>query len=349
VLRYRIRVNAPSSARVLGLLVALVAAASSCGGEETPPPAGTTPPAATTPGTSSGDPAPPPATTGTTAPVTPGPAAPTCTGREKLAGDLEWTINERAVHVHVPAAYDPTKGVPVVLDFHGYSSNGTQQASYAGMIAKSDAAGFVAVHAEGTGIVRGWNAGACCGTAASSGTKDVELVGAIIDELAKKLCLDDKRVFSTGLSNGGFLSHRLACEMSSRIAAIAPVAGVLGIPTCTPARAVPVMQFHGTSDTLVPYAGNATYPSVPDTIAKWATLNECKDAAHETFKKDDVQCMTQSQCKGSSEVTLCTVTGGGHTWPGSSTDVSALGLGTTTQAINATDAMWEFFKKHPMP
>ncbi len=282
----------------------------------------------------------------------PPPAPPTCQGKEKLAGDLDWTIKsggiDRTVHVHVPASYDPNLGVPVVLDFHGYSSSGTQQAQYSGMNAKSDGAGFVAVHADGTGALRSWNAGACCGTAASDKIDDVAFVSSLLDELTKKLCVDDKRVFATGLSNGGFLSHRLACELSGRIAAIAPVAGVMGVSTCNPTRAVPVMHFHGTSDPLVPYNGNNTgYPSVADTIAQWASRNKCTDTAQTMFQKDDVTCKTQSQCAAGSEVTLCTVDGGGHTWPGSS--IPVVGLGKTTQAIHATDAMWTFFQKHPMP
>ncbi|MBX3208200.1 MAG: hypothetical protein KF764_24345 [Labilithrix sp.] len=340
--------------RRIGILVLsmLGATAWSCGSDEPAPQASAAAPADTTPGPSDGDTTPPSQDAGgTDAADASGPAAPSCQGKEKLSGDADWTISERTVHVHVPASYDPTKGVAVVLDFHGYTSNGTQQATYAGMNAKSDSAGFVAVHPEGSGLAKSWNAGACCGTAASTDVKDVAFVEAILDELATKLCVDPKRVFATGLSNGGFLSHRLACELSGRIAAIAPVAGVMGVSTCTPTRPVPVMQFHGTSDTLVPYNGNAAigYPPVAQTIAGWATRNGCTDTATESFKKDDVRCMTQKQCNAGAEVTLCTVDGGGHTWPGSSTSLGIPGLGKTTQAINATDAMWDFFVKHPMP
>lgn len=327
-----------------------------CGGDTTPESAsssGGSGGASSSGAASSGEtPSPNPSGTSSNAPPPAPPSSVTCTGKEKLAGDLEWTLKptdmDRKVKVHVPTSYDPSKGTSVVLNFHGLSGSANQQATYAGMIAKSDSAGFVAVHAEGIGFVQSWNAGTCCGTAAQQGTKDVEFVAAILDELDKKVCVDKKRIFSTGLSNGGFLSHRLACELSDRIAAIAPVAGVVGVPTCNPKRAIPVMQFHGTQDTLVPFNGNPTYPAVPETMAKWAERNKCTDQPRETFKKDDVTCTTQSACEAGAEVTLCKVEGGGHTWPGA-TDAAGGFLGKTTKAIVATDAMWDFFQKHPMP
>jgi polyhydroxybutyrate depolymerase len=334
--------------------ITIIASAAACGGEDATPTPPSNAPAENTPGaSSSGGPT---ESSGTPVdPSKPNPTSPTpatCQGREKLSGDLDWTLKpsgtDRTVHVHIPPSYDPTKAVPIVLDFHGYTSNPSQQAGFAGMIAKSDAAGFVAVHAEGTGSLKSWNAGACCGTAATDKTEDVAFVNAILDQLVKKLCVDEKRIFSTGLSNGGFLSYRLACEMSGRIAAIAPVAAVMGIPTCTPTRPVPIMHFHGTSDQLVPYNGNNNgYPSVAVTTSKWAERNGCTDKPRETFKKDDVTCMTQDKCNAGAEITVCTVDGGGHTWPGSKAVM--IGLGKITQAINATDAMWDFFQKHPMP
>jgi polyhydroxybutyrate depolymerase len=252
----------------------------------------------------------------------------------------------RTVHVHVPSSYDASKPTPVVLDFHGYLSNGPQQDGFAAMSAKAESAGFIAVHPDGTGS--SWNAGSCCGDAQAKNVDDVGYVGEILSQLEETACVDDKRVFSTGLSNGGFLSYRLACEMSDRIAAIAPVAGVLGVPTCAPERAVPIMHFHGTSDPLVPYGGNAALgsPSVADTIAKWVALDGCGATPKTTYAKGDVTCQTYDGCAGGAEVVLCTVEGGGHTWPGGSVPSF---LGKTTTDIVATDAMWEFFQKHALP
>jgi polyhydroxybutyrate depolymerase len=210
---------------------------------------------------------------------------------------------------------------------------------------KSDAAGFIAVHPLGTGSSKSWNGGACCGEAASKPVDDVQFVRDLLDEVATRICVDDKRVFATGMSNGGFLSHRLACELSDRIAAIAPVAGVLGVKTCSPKRAVPVMHFHGTADSLVPYAGNADFPSVEEMMAAWAARDGCASTPATSFEKGDTKCRTWSGCATGSLVTLCTVDGGGHTWPGG----LPIPTGKTTTAISATDAMWTFFVDHPMP
>ncbi|HSO32797.1 MAG TPA: PHB depolymerase family esterase [Labilithrix sp.] len=306
------------------------------GGSTTPPP-GENPPAAT--------PTTPPGTTPTT------PGVP-CSGKEALSGDLDWKLTaagkERVVHVHVPKGYDRAKATPVVLNFHGLGSNADQQILLSGMNDKADQATFVAVHPEGTGVSQSWNAGACCGTAASDAIDDVGFVSKIIDELQSKLCVDARRVFATGMSNGAFLSHRLACELSNRVAAVAPVAGVLGIPTCNPTRPMSVFQFHGTLDGLVPYDGNPTmgFPSVMQTLSSWAGRSGCSTTPRETSKKGEVTCVTFDGCKGGAEVNLCTATGGGHTWPGG---VPVPSLGHTTTDINATDTMWDFFVKHPLP
>lgn len=271
-----------------------------------------------------------------------------------MSGDHEWTIDaggrQRIVHVHVPPSYDPARGIPLVLDFHGFTSNATQQNLLAGMTEKADFAGFVALHAEGIGGSTGqsWNAGACCGEAMTRAIDDVAFVSKILDEAEARLCVDKHRVYATGMSNGGFLSHRLACELSNRVAAVAPVAGVLGVSACTPARAMSVFQFHGTLDGLVPYLGNPVqgFPSVATTMEGWATRSGCGSHARETFQKGDVRCVTYDGCAGGAEVSLCTVTGGGHTWPGG---IPVPALGHTTTAIRATDAMWDFFVRHPMP
>src|SRR5258706_4293500 len=201
------------------------------------------------------------------------PSNPCNTGPSPL--DSTWMVHgmpdDRAVDVDVPASYDGKTRTPLVLNFHGYTSNSGQEALLSLMNAKSDAAGFIVAYPNG--VASSWNAGACCGTAAQNMVDDVGFVRQLIDVISAQLCIDPKRVFSTGMSNGGFLSHRLGCELSDRIAAIAPVAGVLGVAACAPPRHVPVMGFHGTSDTLVPYGGRTSFgfPSVPETHFGWGT------------------------------------------------------------------------------
>jgi polyhydroxybutyrate depolymerase len=243
----------------------------------------------------------------------------------------------RQYHVHVPPGYDGSP-LPLVLDFHGLTSNAEQEADYSNLRDKADAAGFVVIHATGVGA--SWNAGDCCGTAASSGVDDVGFVEAMLDEVTARLCIDEKRIYSTGLSNGGHISHRLACELSHRIAAVAPVAGRLALADCQPSRPVPVMAFHGTDDAIVAYGFGAS------SAERWGQLDGCSGDPVETFRNGDSHCATWQTCGGGAEVTMCTVDGGGHTWPGG--DVP-FWLGATTQDLVATDAMWEFFGRHALP
>jgi len=278
--------------------------------------------------------------------------AATCTGKAAQPLDATWELTwegvTRTFAVHVPASYDPIRRTPLILNFHGYSSYSWQQELFSKMTEKSDAEGFIVVYPQGTGSTPGWNAGACCGDAATSGVDDVGFVGAMLDRLEADLCIDSHRVFSTGMSNGGFLSHRLACEMADRIAAVAPVAGVLGIPDCAPSRPIAVMHFHGTADTVIPYDGDPSsgFAPVVETWEGWTARDQCTDAATVSFEMGDSRCEAHSACEGGVETILCTVENGGHTWPGG---LAVPALGYTTTDLSATDAMWEFFQRHPLP
>lgn len=281
------------------------------------------------------------------------PAAASCSGLGHPETDRTLTLEhdgrERTYHVHVPPSYDPTAPTPLVLNFHGYTSNANQQELLSGAHDAADAAGFIVVHPEGIGARQSWNAGGvCCGTAAAEQVDDVGFVDAMLDALAAELCVDPARVYSTGMSNGGFLSHRLACELSDRIAAIAPVAGVIAVTECEPERPVPVLHFHGTLDTVVPYDGHEqnNFPSVAETMSAWAERNGCDAEPTETLAEGMTRCETWSGCDAGAEVVLCTTEGAGHTWPGGFPVPS---LGHTTNDISATDAAWEFFTRHPHP
>ena len=213
---------------------------------------------------------------------------------------------------------------------------------------KSDAEGFVVVHAEGLGLAQSWNAGDCCGTAASSDVDDVGFVSALLDRLEHELCVDGDRIYASGFSNGGFLAHRLACEIAPRLAAIASVSGVMGISDCSPGRPVPVLAFHGTSDNTVPYGGSFAFgfEAVADTMEDWRVRNGCSDQVTDTFAGDDAHCERFVSCELGADVELCTLDGGGHQWP----DGGAIPLGgEVNRDINATDEIWSFFVEHPRP
>jgi polyhydroxybutyrate depolymerase len=151
------------------------------------------------------------------------------------------------------------------------------------------------------------------------------------------------------MSNGGFFSHRLACESADRIAAFAPVAGVIGVPQldCTPSRPVPLIQFHGTGDPLVPVEGTSTYPSVADSTDGWAERNACSGEPRTSYQQGAATCETHEECAGDASVTLCLIEGGGHCWPGQPCRLD--GLGESTTDIDANEVMWELFRTLALP
>jgi polyhydroxybutyrate depolymerase len=183
-----------------------------------------------------------------------------------LSADAQQTINasitnggiQRDYILYVPANYTGTSGVPLLFNFHGFTSNATQQMFYGDFRSIADTAGFIIVHPEGTldnnGITHfnvGWGA---------STVDDVAFSSALIDSISAQYNIDQDRVYSTGMSNGGFMSFKLACELSDRIAGIASVTGSilpLTLSNCNALHSTPIMQIHGTTDGTVPYNGGA--------------------------------------------------------------------------------------------
>lgn len=265
----------------------------------------------------------------------------------------------RTYLVHVPPRYDPKKPTPVVLTLHGAGTNGKITVSFTGMSKKADQAGFVAVYPNGTGLaglLLTWNAG---GVRAKQDAQadDVAVIGKVLDDLATVINVDPKRVYATGMSNGGMMCYRLAAELSDRIAAIAPVAGTMAIDQYAPNRPVPVMHFHGAADKIVPFGGPNGRPpkflgfkSVEETIKVCVKANGCPEVP-EILKLPDnagdgtsVTKKTWAPGKDGSEVVLFVIEGGGHTWPGQQPPVGF--IGKSTKNISANDLIWEFFEKH---
>lgn len=284
---------------------------------------------------------------------------------------------ERLYNVHVPESYDSRTSVPLVINFHGGGGDMEAAATQSDMNAKSEEAGFIVVYPQGVvrpiskifGLSGGtWNAGvAGGGYAYDNNIDDVGFISKMLDELELQYKIDRQRIYSTGLSMGGMMSYRLACELSDRIAAIAPIASnlVLDQTECTPSRPISVMHFQGTADRVVPYNGGESDPTLPkyfvvggpykpiqETINFFADLNSCNTDKRITYQKGEVVCQTQDSCSGNTEVILCTIDGGGHTWPGgiiANTDGKWQEyVGKITQDISATAAMWNFFQKHSL-
>jgi polyhydroxybutyrate depolymerase len=267
-----------------------------------------------------------------------------------LSGSRDRTVTimhlglTRTANVHLPAGWNGQTPRAVVLNFHGRNSTATQQNLLSGMNTLSDRAGFIAVHPQG--VSNTWNAGLCCGEAQTRRIDDVGFVRALLDSLQGSLCIDSKRVYATGLSNGGFISHRLGCELSDRIAAIAPVAGTNLTTPCTPGRAVPVLHVHGTADTIVPYAGIGGIASVDDTMDGWARRNGCAMTKTPLSTRGSAVCEQWTGCRQGARVQLCRVMGGGHQWPGGFT---IPGLGSNTMELDASAEAWSFFQQHALP
>ena len=274
---------------------------------------------------------------------------------------------QRRYRVNVPKKYDAAHPTPVIVVFHGGGGNPASMVRLTGLNTKSEEAGFIVVYPYGSGLdpERGltFNGGGCCGYAVQRKIDDVGFTRALLDDLAKVTNVDTDRVFATGLSNGGIISHHVASELSDRIAAIAPVGGPLMMEACRPTHPVSVMHFHGTTDEFAPFKGGfgkggaggkgvTDFKSVEHTIQKWVKANGCKaepEVSALPDKADDGMKVTRKTWGGgreNSEVVLIEIEGGGHTWPGMDPPVAM--LGKSTKDISANDLMWEFFQAHPL-
>lgn len=291
-----------------------------------------------------------------------------CSGLTVGPGDHTWTIQHsgrtRTYKVHVPVGYVATKPTPAVIAFHGFGSDALEQEGLSRMSQVANEKGFIAIYPFGLNYAealrtadagpnlhdsRGWNAGGCCGPAQLYNVNDVDFVEALFADLDTRVCIDTRRTYATGLSNGAFFSYRLACDRAERFAAIAPVAGMENNVSCAPSRPVPVMHFHGTADATIPFDGGTIpfgrpYSSAPATVARWAGYNGCGGPLQETYQRGDSTCLTHTGCGATA--TLCTIQGGGHTWPGGLIPPE---YGYTTMDLDATREMWRFFEANPRP
>jgi polyhydroxybutyrate depolymerase len=256
----------------------------------------------------------------------------------------------RSYELHVPPGYDGTTPLPVVLNFHGFTSNGAGQQAGTNMNATADREGFIVAYPNG--LDDSWNAGICCGLSARFGVDDVGFTREIIADISARGCIDESRIYATGMSNGGFLAHRLGCEAADVIAAVAPVAAVLGIDEsdCAPSRPIPIMHLHGTADPLVPVDGGGLADSSPvaESINGWLDRNGCTGEPTLSYENGKATCETTDACDGDASVTLCLIEDGGHCWPGQ--PCRMLGdLGEATTDIDANEVMWELFSSSKLP
>lgn len=279
-------------------------------------------------------------------------------------GDHKFSFEHQGIQrhylVHVPPQYTTQGQWPVVLMLHGRDANPKNAIHMTGMSTKADKAGFLVVYPYGSGLLKKhvltWNAANCCGYAMKEGIDDVGFIREVIARLESDYHADSKRIFVAGMSNGGMMAYRLACELSDKIAAIAAVAAAFNDKTCTPSEPVSVVIFHGTGDYHVPFDGGTGIEtpdgridrSIPETLTFWIDANDCNSVS-------DVQFIEAGRIvreefpggRNATAVVLYTIKSGGHAWPGGKSGY--LFDDPPTPWLNATDKIWEFFVEHPKP
>jgi polyhydroxybutyrate depolymerase len=297
-----------------------------------------------------------------------GPKTSTGCGRAKAPpGERRITTTSggttRAYFRHVPPGYNGRTALPLVLDLHGTTEPAAVHKSNTMLGPFGDKHHFVTITPEGSGPPAQWDT--------RFDSPDMRFLGDLLDEAERTLCIDTRRVFVAGYSNGAFMASAMACVYADRIAAVAPVAGIRDVPGCAPKRRVPVIAFHGTADDFVSFGGGlgtgvSSLPpadaqelvaiaapsdsgkSIPQVAAAWAARNGCEPKPSQASVAKDVKVVRYS-CPARADVELYEIAGGGHTWPGSKfSKAIEQFVGPTTLSIDADDVMWKFFERHPL-
>lgn len=270
--------------------------------------------------------------------------------QQTINGSIMHDNIERDYILYVPEIYSDDTPVPLVFNFHGYTSNAEQQMAYGDFRSIADTANFIVVQPQGTllnGITH-WNVG---GFTLGSTTDDVGFTAALLDSISAEYNINSERVYSTGMSNGGFMSFLLACQLSEKIAAIASVTGSMSpenFDDCNPQHPTPVMQIHGTSDMVIAYNGAAWTKPIEEVIDYWVDYNGCSDSPlsieipdNDTNDGSTAEHFIYQDGMNQSTVEHIKITGGGHTWPG-----TAFGGFGTNNDFSASLEIWKFFSRY---
>ena len=274
-----------------------------------------------------------------------------CLAQQTLLDTIFHDGVQRAFILYVPASYTGADAVPLVFSFHGFGGNAVDQMEDYDFRPIADTAGFLVAYPQGLAAGPGiatWNIGSATG-----GTDDIGFTAAMIDSIADVFPINRDRVYTTGMSMGGFFSIHLAGRLSEKIAAIASVSGTMTqgtLAASSPAHPTPFLQIHGTADPLVPYEGNPLYVSVAEVLAYWIGYNRC-DTLPVITPLADLDATDGSTVEhfvyanGDRGVTVehMKITGGGHSWPGG-TD----GRPGTNRDIDASAEIWKFFARYDM-
>lgn len=265
-----------------------------------------------------------------------------------LTGNITHDGQNRNYRLRLPANHNKNTPIPLVFNMHGFTSNAAQQELYSAMNAVADTARFAVCYPNGIG--NAWNVGWDFGSTAD----DVGFIAAMIDRFHLDYGIDKSRVYACGMSNGGFMSYRLACELNDRIAAIASVTGSMvqqAVDVCKPAKAVPIMEIHGTADPTVNYDGTPNVSiAIPLILKFWQENNGCDSNPIITMMPNinladntTTERWTYNSCFDDKKLIHLKVINGAHTWPG-----ALINLSTTSQDFKASVEIWNFFKQYKL-
>ncbi|HXX44915.1 MAG TPA: PHB depolymerase family esterase [Candidatus Acidoferrales bacterium] len=262
--------------------------------------------------------------------------------------------------LHVPSNLASGKPVPLVLVFHGGGGHDWNMPGFTHFDALADEQGFLVAYPDS--VNGSWNDGRSLSTA-----DDVGFVRALVDEVSRSHSVDPKGIYATGISNGGFFSNRLACDLADKFAAIASVAATMPqdlVPLCKPSRSISILYIQGTKDPLVPIdGGNIGFVrgrsrglciSLNDAAKFWRTRDGTSTepaVAKFSDRVDDgthVRRETWTAGRDSTEVVVYTIEGGGHTWPGGPQYLPVRLVGKASQNLDATRTIWDFFRSHSL-
>ncbi len=317
-------------------------------------------------------------TSATTAPATHPVLAP-------QSGSYVFTLSfdgvQRDYRLHVPPAASGGRPLPLVLNLHGATQNAQLEEITSDMDPNADMNGYLVAYPDGTRISKvltpdpvaknaqyGWNAGQCCGLPVTKHINDVGFLLKVIADIAARTPVDLRRVYMTGISNGGMMAYAMAAEASDHITAISSVSGQVEIPVIHPTRAVPTMEFHSVNDPIakfngVPNANPLFRLSVMQGIDQWVKADGCSSKPHSgativgagsISAGETATPIAYTHCRSGAEVALWRFTGSGHVWPGSTLNTGPeknwilAGVGRGIVLVNANETMWQFFERYSL-
>jgi polyhydroxybutyrate depolymerase len=245
---------------------------------------------------------------------------------------------EREYEIHVPPSYMGSAPVPLMLVIHGAHNTPGMARSWSRMDDVSDENGFIIAYPAGLDC---WNTGSVL-SGCTAADDDIGFLASLVEDAQRRACIDSKRIYATGISNGAMMAQTMGCERADIFAAVGGVAGPQG-GGCNPVRPITVTYFHGTEDATVGFS------SAESTVEGWATRNGCTGSSVETYNEGSTQCLTYQECDAGVEVLFCAITGMGHCWPEDTSCGPGGGPEYGVSDFKASPMMWSFFERHPLP